>query len=156
MKKEEIVEHLRIAKAAHIQWVQRAKMLINGVDVVRDSIPVNSTECEFGKWFYSDGQMLNLLANNPLECMQAIEQLHTQLHDQYLKIYTIYFSKKENRGFFAKLFGLKTEEISHEEQKLAEEYYTHLEEISKKLLEEINRLERRIIAVSAEKIESLI
>jgi len=31
MKKEETLEHLRAAKAAHIKWVQKAKFLINGV-----------------------------------------------------------------------------------------------------------------------------
>ena len=155
MKKEEILGHLRAAKSAHIQWVQRAKLLISGVDVEKDSIPVNSTECKFGKWFYSDGQILNSLANNPLECMQEIEQLHMELHDQYLKIFTIYFSK-EKQGFFAKLFGFSKREVTRVEQDLAEEHYAKMDEISKKLLEEINRLERRIVAVPDEKLAELV
>jgi len=155
MKKEEVLEHIRAAKVAHIKWLQKAKLLINGLDIDEDAIPVDSTECAFGKWFYSDGQFLNALSNNPLECMQDIESLHFKLHDIYLKIFTIYFAKERGNGFFAKLFGSKRKEISEVQQSLVQEYYTEMEEVSHKLLDEINRLERRLIAVSDEKIESL-
>jgi hypothetical protein len=156
MKKEEVLEHLRAAKSAHIKWVQKAKLLINGVDIEQDAIPVDSTECKFGKWFYSDGQMLNGLSNNPLECMQGIEKLHFDLHDQYLKIFNIYFSKEKQAGFFAKLFGFKRKDISSTEHELADTYYHEMEDISTKLLDEINRLERRLIAIPESKIEQLV
>jgi len=154
MEKENIVEHLRNAKAAHIKWVQKAKLLINGMEVKEDSIPVDSTECKFGKWFYSDGQVLNALSNNPLECMTKIERLHFDLHDVYMNIFKIYFNKPKD-GFFAKLFGKKNTVSEHESNK-AFEYYTRLESISTELLDEINRLERRLIAVPEDKIRGLI
>ncbi len=154
MKKEQVLEHIRSAKSAHIKWVQKAKLLINGVSVTEDSIPVNSTECNFGKWFYSDGQLLNSLSNNPIECMQKIEKLHFDLHDIYLQIFNIYFNRPKT-GFFAKLFG-KKRVITDIEANQAKEYYKELEKVSQVLLEEINRLERRLIAVSEEKISQLI
>jgi len=156
MKKEDVIGHLRAAKAAHVKWVQKAKLLINGVDVQEDAIPIDSTECKFGKWFYSDAQILNALTNNPLESMQKIESLHSLLHDNYLSIFKIYFSEDKKKGFFSKFFGLKRKELRQIEVQLAHEHYAKLEEISKELLEEINRLERRLIAVSDEKIESLV
>ena len=155
MDKEHILEHLRSAKAAHIKWVQKAKLLISGLEVQEDAIPVDSTECNFGKWFYSDGQILNSLSNNPPECMTEIENLHFELHDTYLKIFSVYFGKS-NSGFFAKLFGIKKKTVNEHERKAAVTYYEELEVISKKLLDEINRLERRLIAVSDEKIKNLI
>lgn len=85
MNKQHVLEHLRAAKASHVAWVQRAKMVINGVEVDKNSIPVSSTECAFGQWFYIDGQKLNGMSNNPMECMTEIEQLHFQLHDVYLR-----------------------------------------------------------------------
>ena len=154
MNKEQVLEHIRAAKSAHIKWVQKAKLLINGIPVNEDSIPVNSTECNFGKWFYSDGQCLNSLSNNPLECMQKIETLHFDLHDIYLQIFNIYFNQPKS-GFFAKLFG-KKRVVSDIEANQAKEYYKELEQVSQVLLEEINRLERRLIAVSEEKIAQLI
>ncbi|MEA2072492.1 MAG: CZB domain-containing protein [Campylobacterota bacterium] len=156
MTKENVLEHLRSAKTAHIKWVQKAKLLINGVDVKEDSIPVDSTECNFGKWFYSEGQILNALSNNPLECMQKIESLHFALHDIYLSIFNIYFAEEKKAGFFSKLFGGKRKELSQAELTLAQDYYGKMEGISKELLDEINRLERRLIAVSDEKIEALV
>jgi len=156
MTKEEVLEHLRSAKSAHIKWVQKAKLLINGIDVEESAIPVDSTECNFGKWFYGDGQVLNSLSNNPLECMQSIEKLHFKLHDQYLQIFNIYFSQEKKAGFFAKLLGMKRKEISKTEHDLAEKYYFEMEDISKQLLEEINRLERRLIAIPKSKIEQLV
>lgn len=156
MKKEEVLEHLRAAKSAHIKWVQKAKLLINGVEVDESAIPVDSTECKFGRWFYSDGQILNALSNNPMECMQTIESLHFNLHDQYLKIFNIYFGEgRKQKGFFAKFFG-KKKEISSNEQQIAQDYYDKMEGISKQLLDEINRLERRLIAVPDDKIEALV
>ncbi len=154
MKKEEVLEHLRAAKTGHIRWVQRAKLLINGIDVDKSAIPVDSTECAFGKWFYSDGQKLNALNNNPLECMTKVEELHFELHDTYLQIYKIFFSKPK-QGFFSKLFGAKKTQITDIEREKAQQLYEKIESISKELLDEINRLERRLIATSEEKLESI-
>jgi len=156
MNKEDVIGHLRAAKSAHIKWVQKAKLLINGLDIEENAIPVDSTECKFGKWFYSDGQVLNALSNNPLECMQSIESLHFKLHDIYLSIFNIYFSEDKKQGFFAKMFGLKRKQPTESELNLAKNYYTEMEDVSKALLDEINRLERRLIAVSQEKIENLV
>lgn len=156
MTKEDVLGHLRAAKSAHIKWVQKAKLLISGIDIEEGAIPVNSTECKFGQWFYSDGQILNALSNNPLECMQRIERLHFDLHDMYLNIFSIYFAETKKAGFFAKLFGFKRKEISAAESTLAEGYYKTMEGISTELIEEINRLERRLIAVSDAKIEALV
>ena len=155
MDKEHIIEHLRAAKAAHIKWVQKAKLLISGLEVQEDAIPVDSTECKFGKWFYGDGQILNSLSNNPPECMSQIESLHFQLHDTYLKIFSVYFGKKEG-GFFAKIFGVKRKSINEHEKKAAVTYYNDMEVISKELIDEINRLERRLLSVPEDKIKNLI
>ena len=152
MQKSEILEHLRAAKTAHIKWVENAKLLINGFDMQKEAIPVNSTECQFGRWFYSDAQKLNALSNNPLECMTQIETLHFKLHDIYLQIYKIYFNE-EKQGFFAKLF--KKNKISDLEHEKAEKLYEKIEEVSKQLLDEINRLERRLIAIPEERIAEL-
>jgi len=153
MKKDIILRQLRSAKAAHISWVQKAKLLIEGVEIDKSAIPINSTECQFGQWFYSDAQKLNGLRNNSLDCMENIENYHAQLHDTYLQIFKLYYLV-ENKGFFAKLFTGK-KKISEETTQKGREYFLQLEKISKELLLEIGRLERRVIAISDEEIETL-
>jgi hypothetical protein len=153
MEKNEVLDQLRAAKAAHINWVQKAKMLIEGFDIDKSSIPVNSTECQFGKWFYSDAQKLNALRNNALECMGSIEDLHFRLHDIYMKIFKLYYSM-EKKGFFAKLFGKKNE-LTEEKVRLGREYFAQMQDVSKQLLEEINRLERRIITIPEDEMKEL-
>lgn len=153
MQKSEVLDQLRAAKAAHVNWVQRAKLLISGFQIDESSIPVNSTQCQFGKWFYSDAQKLNALQNNPMKCMSDIEQLHFDLHDIYLEIYKIYY-ETESKGFFSKIFG-KKKKINEDAKALAKKYFQNMEEVSKKLVEEINRMERRIVAISEQEFESL-
>ncbi len=155
MEKREIIEHLRTAKAAHIKWVQKAKLLINGLDVEEGTIPVDSTECKFGKWFYSEGQILNALTHISPAAIESIEVLHSQLHDEYLKIFNIFFNKSK-AGFICKLFGLKRRNVSDEEYKISRDYFKSLEKVSKELLEEINKLEKELIVVSEEEIQSLV
>lgn len=153
MDKNQVLEQLRAAKAAHINWVQRAKMLIAGFEVKEDAIPVNSTQCQFGQWFYSDAQKLNALQTNPAECMTNIEQLHFDLHDMYLNIYKIYY-ETESKGFFERIFG-KKKKISEDAKKLAKEYFNHMEKISKELVAEINKMERRIVAIQPAEFEKI-
>jgi hypothetical protein len=52
----------------------------------------------------------------------------------------------EPQGFFSKLFG-KKKKITDDSVKLAKEYFTSVEEVSKKLVNEINFMERRIVAL---------
>jgi len=153
MNKEEILDRLRVAKAAHVSWVQRAKLLIAGFTINETSIPINSTECEFGKWFYSEGQRLNDIRNNPVESMQEIERIHFKLHDVYLNIYKIYYDL-EKKGFFSKVFG-KKKKVSEEDKALAKKYYDEMDLISQELVKALNLMERRINVVNDEEIKAL-
>ena len=155
MKKSEILQQLRLAKTAHISWVQRAKFLIKGFPIEEDSIPVNCTDCQFGKWFYSDGQILSGMTTNPIECMKKIEELHFELHDEYLHIFKIYYFVRK-KTFFNKLFSPNTKRNpSESEKEFAHTYYKNMENISTKLLTEIALLERRILVTSDKVIEDL-
>ena len=144
MNKVDTVEHLHAAKKAHVKWVQRAKALIEGLPVEKDAIPVDCTECKFGQWFYSEGQNLNAIPS--MDCLHDIETLHFNLHDMYMKIFKLYFGEM-NRSFFSKLFNMK-KKVSESDKEVARDYYKQLLEISHELLEVIDRLERRLHAMS--------
>jgi len=156
MNKEDILKHLREAKASHINWVQHAKLLVSGFDIDKESIPVSSTECSFGKWFYSDGQMLHGMHNNPIESMRNIERLHSLLHDIYLDIFKIYYDlDTKNISILSKLLGLKRK-ISKSEQTIAMQRFEEIQKVSKELLEEIDILQKRISVVGDKEIKELI
>jgi len=149
MNKEETLEQLSAAKKAHIKWVNRAKSLVEGLPVEKDAIPVDSTECNFGLWFYGEGQKLNAIPG--MDVLSSIEQLHFQLHDTYMKIFKLYFGEMD-RSFFSKLFKMKSK-ISDRDREIARDFYEKLEDISKRLLEEIGKLERRLHALPASAFE---
>jgi len=150
MNKSETVEHLHSAKKAHVKWVQRAKALIEGLPIEKDAIPVDCTECKFGQWFYGEGQNLNAIPG--MDCLHEIETLHFSLHDMYMKIFKVYFGEM-NRSFFSKLFNMK-KKVSDSDKEIAREYYNQLLDISNQLLEVIDKLERRLHAMTAEAFES--
>ena len=143
MKKDNILTELRSAKVAHLKWVQRAKALISNEDISKESIPLDYTECLFGKWFYSDAQELALRPG--MDCISQIGIKHTELHEIYFKIFQIYFGEA-NKSFFSKLLKLK-KKVLPAEQNIALEHYEQLEAVSKELLAQIEKLERRVNAL---------
>lgn len=153
MDKKSIVNRINDAKKSHIDWVMKAKMLIEGLEVNKEAIPVNATECGFGKWFYSDAQKISALLGEPMACMKNIEELHMNLHNIYLNIYKVYYTK-DTRGFFSKLFS-KEEKISSESHQLAVEYYKQLENISKGLVQELDAMQHRIMSIEDKDLQKL-
>jgi hypothetical protein len=144
MNRTTTLELLAEAKKSHIKWVQRAKLLIGGLPVDQDAIPLNCTDCDFGQWFYDKGQQLNALGAN--ECLHDIEKAHFEVHEHYAKIFKIYFDTSD-RSFFSKIFHSK-KKISDQEKEMAKEYFSRLQVASEAILEHIGRLERRLYGIS--------
>lgn len=155
MIKEDVLRHLRIAKTAHTKLLQKAKILIDKIDIDEPTLPINARESDFGKWFDDDGRKLRGLSNNPIECMENIESLHLSLHEMYFNIFNIYYGESQKKGFFSKMLGFDKIVISDEEEKLALDFYEKMQEFENELANEISRLERRLTALSSERIEAL-
>ena len=153
MTKETILEQLRAARAGHIGWVQRAKLLLSGFDVKEDAIPLDSTSCKFGKWFYSDGQKLRTLQESSPDIWNKIEEYHFQVHDLYLHIFKIFYGN-EKKGFFAKLLG-KKKKVTDEERATAQGYLDEIRRVSKLLIGEIEQLEKEVLSIDDAKIAAL-
>lgn len=152
MNKEEILGQLKIGKAVHIGWLQKAKHIIDNFTINENSIPVTSTECKFGLWFYTDGQRLNSLRNNSPQSMKNVENLHYALHETYQDIYDIYYGGKST-GFFSTKFGKR--KVKDEDIILAQSYYEKMKKITDELIHEFTRIERRITVISNEEINSI-
>lgn len=143
MDKTITLQSLSDAKKAHLKWVQRAKLLIEGLPIDEGAIPLSYTDCKFGEWFYSEGQKLNALGN--MDSLVEIEKAHIELHDNYMHIFKIFFTDND-RSFFSKLFNSK-KKISDEEREVAKSYFVKLQAASEEVLEHIGRLERRLYAI---------
>ena len=152
MKKTEIVQKIRSARLAHVQWVQRAKSLVKGLPIKEEDIPLTSDACSFGKWFYSDGQILLAIFNE--KHVRELEVLHTNLHEEYMSIFKIYFDLSDI-GFFAKLFkrGRKVSEIEKKEALL---HLASLEKVSNELIGTLNSMETRINMADASLFEKYV
>lgn len=147
MTKQETMEHLSNARDAHLKWVSRARLLIDGMPIEKDAIPLEGTECVFGQWFYGPGRVLRTLPSP--EVIDRIEDLHLKLHDIYTEIFNIYFSVERKRFF---LFSGKRR-ITQEQTALAKKHFGKLDAISKALLAEVSKLERRLNAMPPEALE---
>jgi len=88
--KQQIVKHLQAAKISHKKWMSYVQILLRLGDVeeAKSAIPINYTLCDFGKWYYGEGQVLNSFP----EFIQ-MENIHMNVHDTYLQIYNL-FNKK--------------------------------------------------------------
>ncbi len=84
MTKKNVLEKLRKAKLGHKRWISYAKAMHMGIEVDDKAIPMLETNCEFGKWYYNDGQVFS-----DLDSYQAIEGPHSLLHHTYMELYTV-------------------------------------------------------------------
>jgi hypothetical protein len=152
MQKYEIVSKIRSARLAHVQWVQRAKSLVNGLPTNEEDIPLTPDSCTFGRWFYSDGQILLAIFNEKV--VNEIESLHNDLHAEYLNIFKIYFDMSD-MSFFEKLLKTK-KKISEKEQKRAEQSLKKLEKISDNLIKNLNIAETKINMAESDMFEKYV
>ena len=150
MDKENILKVVKDAQQDIDNMLENAKLIYEGVGLQFKSIPKNPKECRFGKWFYSDGQKLKILSNNPMECLQNIELLHEEFHKTYYDVIELYEKNKPKKGLL-KIFS-KKKELPKEE---LEQLLQRLEHSHEKLLGELVKMERRIQATPQEKFDML-
>ena len=146
MEKDNVLKSIRAARRAHTQWVDKAKSLVNGLPVKKDQIPLEVTECSFGEWFYSDGQIL--LSFFTQEAIEKLDAKHKELHDIYMKIFKIYFPKMKG-SFFTNLFKSKPK-ITAQDENIALAYLRNLEDVSTELIAYLNLIEKKLNTVDKE------
>ena len=149
MKKSDVLKNIRAARRAHVIWVDRARSLVNGFPVSKEQIPLEITSCDFGKWFYCDGQIL--LAIFSEESIKKLEDKHKELHDTYMKIFKIYFDTS-TQSFLAKLLK-RRKKISDRERHFALEDLVKLEKISDELVSYLNIIEKKINRIDESRFE---
>jgi hypothetical protein len=149
--KDQIVFKIENARKLHLKWIQRVKHLLEEVCIVDEMIVLNPQESEFGKWLYQDAVKCKeaVFLN---DTFKKIEEDHNSLHRKYFEIYRIYFVETKRKSILAKVLG-RRKNITHTQRIEAREYYYELIEISKRLLLQINNLDRKVKMSNEEAIE---
>ena len=151
--KKEVLKSIRSARREHVKWVYKAKKLVNGLEISKDEIPLKVTDCDFGKWFYCDGQILLSIFKE--EAIEKLDAKHRELHDIYMNIFKIYFDTS-NMSLLARLLKRKKKKISVAQEQEAIEYLAQLEEVSVELVSYLNIIEKRITFIDEKSFEKFL
>ena len=145
-RKVEIISYLRQAKTGHTKWLANVQILIQlgNIEEAKVSAPINYTMCEFGTWYYGEGQILA-----PFKEYIDIDEVHQQIHKTYLQIFGLYTKKLEG-SFFKNIKKLEAER-----KQKAESLYNVLKEYSKLLFDLLILLENRIKKMTDKELDAL-
>jgi len=146
MDKNQTLEAIEMAKKSHENAMAKIEMAING-DKVDSPTPAAKSLCKFGKWLYNEENHLEEILGELF--YTKLERSHAQWHDEYLRIYNIFFKEKKG-GFLSGILGggHKVDPLELDKAKL---YYLELEETTKDLLHILGSCERRVTAMSEAK-----
>ncbi|MCU7960020.1 MAG: CZB domain-containing protein [gamma proteobacterium symbiont of Bathyaustriella thionipta] len=124
---------LRDARQAHRQWVVHARALVQGLPIKKESVPLEPTHCDFGRWYYSYGQDLLSLPE-----FSSIEVLHDELHLLYMQIHSGLF-QQEKPSLMARMLGQKAQPDLQQRKKALQDY-KQLDMISRMIISKIDKL----------------
>ena len=146
-KKKEIIKHLQAAKLSHKKWMSYVQILIRlgNIEQANSSIPINYTMCDFGKWYYGEGQVLNVFPN-----YVAMEDIHKNVHDTYLQIYELYVHSIKGSFFNSEKSQLE------KRHKKAMALSTILDEYSKIMFNLLNSVEYSVKNMSNQELANLL
>lgn len=152
--KKEIAKEIRNAHIAHEQWVRNVKHLVENLPIHKATIPLSSTECDFGKWLYGTGMKYKAIPALT-RIIFKIEQDHRDLHNIYLRIYKIYFLETQ-RSWAMNLFTNSHKKVTPEKQSEAVKYYQEMEKMSIWLIKSLDQLESLLAKQKNETIAGVI
>ena len=158
-----MLQNIYNAKRAHKEWVRKAEKLVNGYDgfqgkkvdisVDKSFIPLDSSECKFGKWF--DIYAVELSKYESIgRFVNRIEEHHNALHETYAHIYSVFFIIPEKRSLLYKILTFNSKKVSEDEREKAQIHLGYLKRSSSELLEVLEVLEDKIKALDYSELRS--
>lgn len=139
MDKKAAIAAIRKARAHHIAWRAHAQAVMAGMPVKEAHLPDAFTDCEFGRWYYSEGQKLFSLC----ETFRAIEEPHQDLHYIYQQIFDI-LSGQTGQTTLEMLLG-KPHKLSQDDLVQVQRLMPSFVHISQTLIEALSLLEAEIV-----------
>ena len=101
-------------KAAHMQWRSRLEAVLKGKQALRPEEVTSDHECEFGKWYYGEGQALK---DRPF--FKEVGDTHAKVHQYAKQIADLVKQGNASRA----------NEIMIEFEKVREEFFKALDEL---------------------------
>jgi len=144
MTKADIIKAIEVLEIYHKEQLSKIAQLIDGYKV-KNLTPLNKEECEFGRWLYGEGKSIESLLG--LQFYNNIELMHSFWHDEYKKIYEIFYDTKKNT-LLKFCFGCRKKSISGEMSKKAKEYFRELQAITQNLLKALTVSKTRLLALN--------
>jgi hypothetical protein len=146
MTKRELIMQIRSAKAAHIRCFSSVQDQVRDYQVNETPIEsiVAQTDCDFGKWYANEGQILADFPN-----FIALDEPHQKVHDINEEIFNL--SATQLKG---SLFSSKKNKIMKRNRQidtLMEQFYNQVIIIN----ETFNILEHEILNMSDESVERI-
>lgn len=135
---QDILQTVRTAKRAHISWVMKADALIHGIPLEKSQVPLDGTECSFGKWYYGQGQCCSELPS-----FKALEKPHMELHSTYARIFSAIYEKSD-LSFLSGMFG-KKKKVNQKKLEQARSLFPELKMHSDILVKQLEILENDIL-----------
>jgi hypothetical protein len=139
MIKRELLEKLSSAKRMQKNNLQKALLLAKGITGEDDPVTVDYKACAFEKLLHENEAVLKKIVGNRF--FSEIEALHRQWHQDYCKIYDLYYHQE--KGFISKWFG-GNPKPTERELELAGSYSADLKEATWKIVHLLELVESRI------------
>ncbi len=147
--KEHYILSIRSARTHQVKWANQIKLMVSGVGLDKDKIPLNQTESAFGIWLFEEAMIF--ATTNAREIIEEMSGLHTQCYDLYLKIYSVLFANQK-KGIMGMIGSKK---VSTNDLKLAQNYYDQLIVVSDRLFSALRRFESMMLAVPETKYDDM-
>lgn len=146
MEKTTLLESIKKIKQSHLTQVQKIEYLVNNIPFDAEPTAVSYKACFFGQWFYSNEAYLRSILFN--QQMDEVERLHILWHEEYLKIYQLFYPEK--KGLLSKLISKKPK-TSLQDLDRAKAYFADLKEVTDALIKKIDLIEKRINSMPMQK-----
>ena len=146
MNKKQILESIEHVRQIHKTNLQHIDFCLKGMPLKERPISPDPTTCGIHQWFIDEAQTLIPFLGAAF--LKELTALHEQWHDEYAKIFSIYYPNDKGNDLFSKLFKSKRKTLSQLEQERVRSYYNDLQQTSELFFHKLNRLERRIQVVS--------
>jgi hypothetical protein len=146
MNKQHIIKTIQQAKPEHMDWIKQGHKILQGEAQEHLKKPVECTACNFGQWYYEEG---NKLVNIPQ--LIELEALHKEIHQSYTALYYMTFDRRKKAR---STIITANREIPVDEKCFRQKKLKQLEKKTVKMILALGAIEKKVAAMQDKDFES--